>query len=181
MSEPVTGPAHLPTPSSNGAVRSRTLTWADPVATAQRLASMSGLEAMHALMRGEVAPPPIAALLEMWPIEVDEGRAVFGVTPAEFHYNPIGVVHGGLAATILDSAMGCAVHTTLPAGVGYTTLDLQATFVRPITRDTGPLRCEGTVLHRGKRIATAEGRVIAETTGKLVASGTSSCLITHAD
>ena len=181
MSEPVTGPAHLPTPRSNGAVRSRTLTWADPVATAQRLASMSGLEAMHALMRGEVPPPPIAALLEMWPIEVDEGRAVFGVTPAEFHYNPIGVVHGGLAATILDSAMGCAVHTTLPAGVGYTTLDLQATFVRPITRDTGPLRCEGTVLHRGKRIATAEGRAIAETTGKLVASGTSTCLITHAD
>ena len=181
MTEPVTGPAHLPAPSSNGAVRSRTLTWADPVATAQRLASMSGLEAMHALMRGEVAPPPIAALLEMWPIEVDEGRAVFGVTPAEFHYNPIGVVHGGLAATILDSAMGCAVHTTLPAGVGYTTLDLQATFVRPITRDTGPLRCEGTVLHRGKRIATAEGRVIAETTGRLVASGTSSCLIIDAD
>ena len=180
MSQPITGPAHLPVPSTNGAVRSRTVTWADPVETAPRLASMSGLAAMHALMRGEAPPPPIAALLDMWPIEVDEGRAVFGVTPAEFHYNPIGVVHGGMAATILDSAMGCAVQTTLPAGVGYTTLDLQASFVRAITRDTGPLRCEGTVLHRGRRVATAEGRVIAEATGKLVASGTSTCLIMDA-
>jgi uncharacterized protein (TIGR00369 family) len=76
--------------------------------------------------------------------------------------------------------MGCAVQTTLPAGVGYTTLDLQASFVRPITRDTGPLRCEGTVLHRGRRVATAEGRVIAKATGKLVASGTSTCVVTHA-
>jgi uncharacterized protein (TIGR00369 family) len=177
MSSPVTGPEHLPGPNTNGEVRSRTVTWFDPVETAKRLAKLSGLEAMRALMRGEVPPPPIATTLEMWPIEVDEGRAVFAVEPAEFHYNPIGVVHGGLAATLLDSAMGCAVQTTLPAGTGYTTLDLHTNFVHPITVETGRVRCEGVVLHRGRTVATAEGRVVAEETGRLVAHGTTTCLV----
>ena len=102
---------------------------------------------------------------------------MFAVTPAEYHYNPIGVVHGGLAATLLDSAMGCAVQTTLPAGVAYTTLEFKVNFARAITRDTGRIVCEANVIHRGRTVATAEGRVIAEDTGKLLAHGTTTCLI----
>jgi uncharacterized protein (TIGR00369 family) len=102
---------------------------------------------------------------------------VFAVQPDEYHYNPIGVVHGGLAATLLDSAMGCAVHTTLDAGTGYTTLELKVNYVRGMTRDTGRVRCEATVVRRGGTIATAEGRLIAEETGKLLAHGTTTCLI----
>jgi uncharacterized protein (TIGR00369 family) len=90
-------------------------------------------------------------------------------------------VHGGLAATLLDSAMGCAVHSTLPAGKGYTTLELKVNFTRPITSDTGRIVCEGTVVHRGGRVATAEGRVIAERSGKLLAHGTATCLILSLD
>jgi uncharacterized protein (TIGR00369 family) len=177
VSERITTPDHVPAATTNGEVRSRTVRWADPLKTAARLREMSGIEAMRVLMRGDVPPPPIAATLDLWPVEVEEGRAVFAVRPAEFHYNPIGVVHGGLAATLLDSAMGCAVQTTLPAATGYTTLELHTNFVRPITRDTGPLRCEGVVLHRGRTMATAEGRVVVEATGKLVAHGTTTCAV----
>jgi uncharacterized protein (TIGR00369 family) len=109
--------------------------------------------------------------------EVDEGRAVFVGDPGEYLYNPIGVVHGGFAMTLLDSAMGCAVHTTLAVGEGYTSLETSVNFVRPITRATGPVRCEGKVLHRGGRIATAEGRLTSQKTGKLLAHGTTTCLV----
>src|SRR4029079_7684151 len=100
-----------------------------------------------------------------------------GADPDEYHYNPIGVVHGGLAATLLDSALGCAVQSTLPAGTGYTTLELKTNFVRPMTRDTGRVLCEATVLHSGSRIATAEGRVFVADTGKLIAHGTTTCMV----
>jgi uncharacterized protein (TIGR00369 family) len=175
----VTQPAseRIPTSPENGAVRSRTHTWADPVETAGRLGQMSGLEAMRAIIDGDVPPPPIAGTLGFRPVEVDEGRAVFAVTPAEFHYNPLGVVHGGLAATVLDSAMGCAVQTILPAGTAYTTLELHTNFVAAITRDTGPIRAEGVVVHRGRTVATAEGRLVAEESGKLLAHGTTTCLV----
>jgi uncharacterized protein (TIGR00369 family) len=113
----------------------------------------------------------------MQPVEVEEGRAVFAVEPGERHYNPIGAVHGGLAATLLDTAMGCAVQSTLLAGAGYTTLELKVNFTRPITRETGRVLCEGEIVHRGGRVATAEGRVIAEGTGKLLAHGTTTCMI----
>ena len=102
---------------------------------------------------------------------------MFSVVPAEYHYNPIGLVHGGLAMTLLDSAMGCAVQTLLPAGSGYTTLEVKVNFVRAITRDTGRVVCEATVVHPGRTVATAEGRVIAEESGKLLAHGTTTCLI----
>lgn len=108
--------------------------------------------------------------------EVAEGRAVFGVDPGEHHYNPIGLVHGGLLATILDSAMGCAAHSTLPAGAGYTTLELHVNLVRPVVRDTGRLRCESQALHLGGRVGTAQGRVV-DAAGRLYAHGTSTCLI----
>lgn len=109
-------------------------------------------------------------------VELSEGYAVFDVEPAEYHYNPIGVIHGGLAATLLDSAMGCAVHSTLPAGVGYTTLEVKVNFVRAMTAETGRVRCEAKLIHLGGRTATAEGRIVDES-GKLYAHGTTTCLI----
>jgi uncharacterized protein (TIGR00369 family) len=157
--------------------RSRTITWEDPVATAARAAEMSGLDYVKAIGTGDVPPPPIAVLMDFRPVEVEEGRAVFAVTPAEFHYNPIGVVHGGLAATLLDSAMGCAVQTTLPTGIAYTTLEVKVNFARPMTGDTGRVLAEANVVHRGRTVATAEGRVFAEDSGKLIAHGTTTCLL----
>ena len=102
---------------------------------------------------------------------------IFAVTPAEWMYNPIGSVHGGVAATLLDSSLGCAIHTTLPAGVGYTTSDLQVRYVRAMSASTGRVLAESTVVHRGRKLATAEGRLYAEDGGKLFAHGTTSCLI----
>lgn len=157
--------------------RTRTLVWQDPVATAAAGAEMSGIEYMQAIVAGEVPPPPIAVTMRMRPFELGEGRVVFEGEPGEEHYNPIGVVHGGYAATLLDSALGCAVHTTLPAGVGYTSLGLEAKYVRPITRDTGRVLCEATVLHRGRRQATAEARMTAAKSGKLLAHAVSTCMI----
>lgn len=159
------------------APRSRTFTWADPAALRDAGAGMSGLEFMRAVLEGKLPPPPIAATMDFTGAEADEGRVVFVGEPGEFLYNPIGVVHGGYAMTLLDSAMGCAIQTTLPQGEGYTSLETSVNFVRPITKETGPVRCEGKVLHRGGRIATAEGRLVAEKTGKLLAHGTTTCLI----
>jgi uncharacterized protein (TIGR00369 family) len=138
---------------------------------------VTGLEVLRAIAAGELPGAPIAELLGFAPVETEEGRVVFAATPGPQHYNPIGSVHGGLAATLLDSAMGCAVHSTLPAGVGYTTLELKVNFVRPITSETGRIVCEGTIVHRGGRVATAEGRVFAEADGSLLAHGTTTCLI----
>ena len=109
-------------------------------------------------------------------VEAEPGRAVFEMEAGPEHYNPIGSVHGGVALTLLDSAMGCAVHTLLEAGVRYTTLEVKTNFVRPITADTGTIRCEGTVLHKGSRIATAEGK-LTDASGRLLAHGTTTCLI----
>jgi uncharacterized protein (TIGR00369 family) len=163
--------------SSPESSRSRTLTWQDPVATAAAGAAMTGIEYMTAVVTGKVPPPPIAVTMSLRPVELEEGRVVFEGEPGEEHYNPIGVVHGGYAATLLDSALGCAVHTTLPAGVAYTSLGLEAKYVRPITRDTGRVLCEATVLYRGRRQATSEASLRAAEGGKLLASGTATCMI----
>ena len=157
--------------------RSRVLTWQDPLPAAAAGAQLSGMDYMLAVLDGELPPPPMAVTLRMAVIDVSEGEAVFEGQPGEEHYNPIGVVHGGYAATLLDSAIGCAVHTTLPAGKGYTTLTLEAKFVRPIERDTGPVRAEAKVVHRGRRQATVEARLVTVATGKLLAHGTGTCLI----
>ena len=159
------------------ASRSLTLTWQDPVASAARGMELSGLDYMRAVTSGEIPPPPIAVLLDMAPIEIEEGRVVFGGKPGEEHYNPIGVVHGGYAATILDSALGCSVQTTLEKGTAYTSLGLEVKYVRPITRDTGYVLCESKVTFRGRRQATAEAHLKSAGTGKLLASGTTTCLI----
>jgi uncharacterized protein (TIGR00369 family) len=144
--------------------------------TAALGAEMSGIDYMRAIVAGEVPPPPIAVLMRLHPIEVAEGRAVFAGEPGEEHYNPIGVVHGGYASTLLDSAMGCAVHTTLPAGSAYTTQTIEVKLVRPITRDSGTLRCEAEVEHRGRRQATVSARLLSAD-GKLLAHGTSTCMV----
>jgi uncharacterized protein (TIGR00369 family) len=159
------------------ATRSRTLEWSDPLATAAAGAEMAGIDYMRALAAGELPAPPIAVVMNMGPTEIEEGRVVFSGEPGEEHYNPIGIVHGGYAATILDSVLGCAVHTTLPVGVGYTSLGLEVKYLRPISRDTGRVLCEGLVTYRGRKQATAEARLTAADSGKLLATGTSTLMI----
>jgi uncharacterized protein (TIGR00369 family) len=159
------------------ATRSRTITWHDPMASAAVGAEMTGLDYVRAIQSGEIPPPPIAVVMNFSIDELEEGRAVFVGEPGEEHYNPIGVVHGGYASTILDSALGCSVHTTCPAGVGYTSQTLEVKYLRPITRDTGAVRAEAEVVHRGRKNAVAEAKLTSVETGKLLATGTSTCLI----
>jgi uncharacterized protein (TIGR00369 family) len=137
---------------------------------------MSGLEFLQSIISGELPPPPIADTLGFRLAEAIPGRVVFVAQPAEYHYNPIGVVHGGLAATLLDSCMSCAVLSNLPAGVGYTTLEIKVNYTRPITTETGELRAEGAVVHAGNMTATAQGRLVDQA-GKLYAHGTTTCII----
>ncbi len=157
--------------------RTLTITWQDPAELAARAHGSSGIDFLRAIAAGELPRAPIQDLLGFDLVEVDQGRVVFGAQPGEQHYNPIGMVHGGVAATLLDTVMGCAVHTLLPAGVGYTTLDISVRYQRAITVDTGTVVATGTVMHAGRRTATAEGRLVAEATGKLLASSTSTLLI----
>ncbi len=157
--------------------RERTVSWEDPFTVPRAAAGRSGLEVLREMFDGRLPPPPITQTLGFAGVHVEEGTAVFEGEPGEHLYNPIGVVHGGFAMTLLDSAMGCAVHSTLAAGERYTTLEVTTNFVRPITGDTGRVRCEGVVVHRGGTLATAEGRLIAVDSGKLLAHGTTTCLI----
>ncbi len=135
-----------------------------------------GLAWLEALARGEVEPPPAARLVGLSLVEVERGRAVFALEPQARHYNPMGVVHGGIISTILDTAMGCAVQSMLPAGTGYTTTDLHVTFVRAITEATGRVTAEGRSLHAGGRLATADGR-LTDATGRLLAHAVTSCFV----
>lgn len=156
--------------------RTHTITWNDPAPALRAAQSMSGIEYLKAMQSGELPPPPITALIGMTMVEASEGRVVFAAEPAEYHYNPLGTVHGGVAATLLDSAMGCVVQSLLPAGTGYTTLEIKVNYLRPITSATGTVTCEGTVIHLGGRTATAEARV-TDAAGKLYAHGTTTCII----
>lgn len=156
--------------------RKRTVSWNDPMVGANEARTMSGLDYLHAIATGEIPPPPIAQLLGFSLKRVDSGQAVFELEPAEYHYNPIGMVHGGVASTVLDSAMGCAVHSTLPAGTGYSTVELKVNFIRPLSTQTGTLQCEASVIHTGGRIATAQGKLV-DKDGKLYAHGTTTCII----
>ncbi|MGW6928752.1 PaaI family thioesterase [Lentzea sp. NPDC054927] len=156
--------------------RTRTVSWADPKSIAAVAMELDGLDFLQAIAAGEVPPPPIATLLGARLIAVSKGGVVFALDPAEFHYNPIGSVHGGVYATLLDSAAGCAVHSTLPAGTGYVSLDLAVRFLRPIRTDTGTVTCTGTVAHQGQRTALAEAR-LNDSAGRLLATATSTCLI----
>ncbi|GAB4048306.1 PaaI family thioesterase [Catellatospora paridis] len=156
--------------------RTRTFSWSDPRRNAAELGRLSGLELLHAMARGELPAPPVMHLLGMDSVQAEEGRVVVTMRAQEFHYNPLGGVHGGILATLLDTAAACAVHSTLPAGVGYTSLDLTTKFLRPVSVDSGLLRCEGTVLSRGRRTALAQAQ-LTDDRGRLLAHATSSCLI----
>jgi uncharacterized protein (TIGR00369 family) len=156
--------------------RSVSVTWQDPVQLAQAGRSMTGIEFLRAIRDRKLPSPPIAMLLGFDLVEVEPGHAVFEITPGERHYNPIGVVHGGLAMTLLDSCMGCAVQTHMPVGQAYTTLEAKTNLVRAITAETGKLRAIGKTLHVGKRMATAEGR-LEDASGKLYAHATTTCMV----
>ena len=140
---------------------------------------LSGLEYMRQLLTGEREPSGMARLMNMRLVEVEEGRAVFAVEPDERHYNGLGIAHGGLAATLLDSALGCAINTVMPAGRVFTTLEMKINYVRPMRRETGEVLCEATVLHAGSRVATAEGQIV-DAAGKLYAHGTATCMLFRA-
>lgn len=156
--------------------RTRTYSWSDPFAVFEAADGISGLDLMRRMAEGELPQPPIAETLGFRLVEADRGRAVFECEPAEFHYNPIGTVHAGLASTLLDSAMGCAFVTTLEERVGWTTLELKANFTRAITVETGRVRCTGTVVHPGRRVATTEAR-LEDAGGRLLAHATSTILV----
>ena len=156
--------------------RSLTVEWEDPAPAAAQIPELSGLEYINGLAEGRYPPPPIAQLLGFGLSEVELGRVVFECRPGEQHYNPIGTVHGGLACTLLDSAIGCAVQTTLQQGQGYTSIDISVNYLRPILAASGPLRCEGVVTKPGSRVAFAEGR-LTDGAGRLVATATSSLLV----
>jgi len=156
--------------------RTLTVEWSDPAALANAGRTMAGIDFLRAIRDGRLPAPPIAQLMGFRLAEVEPGHAVFEVTPGEQHYNPIGVVHGGLAMTLLDSAMGVCIHTRLPPGTGYTTLEAKTNLVRAITSQTGKLRAIGKVVHLGSRVATAEGR-LEDAAGKLYAHATTTCIV----
>ena len=158
------------------AARTRTVTWSDPAEHSWRLTSEPGLEVLRRVVAGELPAPPMARLMGLTLTEVAAGLAVFTATPAEYHYNPAGVVHGGFAATLLDSAMGCAVYSTVKPGATYTTVELKVNLIKAMTVDTGLVRGIGRVLHRGRSTAVAEGR-LEDASGTLLAHATTTCLI----
>ncbi len=156
--------------------RSLIVSWDDPLAAFAAGKALAGIDYMKEMIAGRIAPPPIMRLMGFRLAQVGEGLAVFECEPGEQHYNPIGVVHGGLAMTLLDSAMGCCVHTRLPANVGYTTLEAKVNLVRAITAKTGTIRATGKVIHFGGKTATAEAR-LEDAAGRLYAHGTTTCII----
>ena len=151
--------------------------WGEPgVVDRDTLKSMSGMEVFAAIRDGRLPTPPIGKLLDFIAIEFEPGRIVFQGTPRQEHYNPLGTVHGGYAATLLDSCVGCAVHTMLPAGKGYTTLELKINYIRAMSDRTGPVRAEGRTISVGNQTAVAEGR-LTDSAGKLLAFATTTCLV----
>lgn len=144
--------------------------------TRQKTAAMSGLQVFEAIFAGDLPAPPIGETMDFIPIHMEEGVAVFQGKPMLRHYNPLGTVHGGWFCTLLDSAVGCAVHTTLPAGKGYTTLEIKVNMLRPLTDAVPLVRAEGKVIHAGRQVATAEGRIVGPD-GKVYAHATTTCMI----
>ncbi|HEY0754578.1 MAG TPA: PaaI family thioesterase [Ktedonobacteraceae bacterium] len=156
--------------------RSRAFSWEDPAEMVRVGKTLSGLAYLQAIQRGELPSPPIAVLLNMNIQEVSEGRVVFSLQPEEYHYNPLGTVHGGVAATLLDSAMGCTVQSVLKIGQWYTTLEIKVNYLRALTESTGMIYCAGEMIYLGGRTATAQGR-ITDASGKLYAHGTTTCML----
>ena len=158
------------------AVRTRTVTWDDPAPGVVAMPSMTGLEYLNQMLGGHLPGPPIADLMGFTLTSVATGTATFECLPNESHYNPIGTVHGGLVCTLLDSALGCAVQTTLPQGFGYTSIEIKVNYLRPVLATSGLLRCTATVTKPGTRVAFADG-VIVDEAGKTVATASGSLLV----
>jgi uncharacterized protein (TIGR00369 family) len=156
--------------------RTRTFGWTDPSVHASLIGRRSGLELLQAMANGDLPAPPIMQLIDLAKMEVEEGSVTVQLDPQEFHYNPLGTMHGGVISTLLDTAAACSVHSTLPAGIGYTSLDLTVKFLRPVTIATGRIIGQGAVLQKGRRTALAEAR-LTDSAGRLLAHATSSCLI----
>jgi uncharacterized protein (TIGR00369 family) len=159
-----------------GEPRERIVRWHDPVVAAARGLRMSGVDYLTAMAAGELPPPPISGLMQMTVAEVEPGRVVFTCTPDESTYNPIGVVHGGLVCTLLDSVAGCALHSTLPQGRGYTSIEIKVSYLAAVRATSGLLTATGTVVKAGSRVAFTEGTV-ADASGTLVATATSTLLV----
>lgn len=158
------------------APRTRTHAWHPPAPDRDAMRRMSGLDYLRLAFASERQRPPISTLMDFRAATLEHGRAVFEAEPGEYLYNPIGTVHGGFAATLLDSAMSCAVHAALDPGVGYTTVEIKVNYVRPMTSETGTVTAEGRTISVGSRVATAEGR-ITDRQGRLLAHGTTTCLL----
>lgn len=156
--------------------RTRTITWHDPAPGTQQGLAMPGIDYMQAVMRGELPGPPIAATMQFDLVEAEVGRAVFRCTPDESVYNPIGAVHGGLVCTLLDSAAGCALHTTLPQGKGYTSVEIKVSYLKAVRAGSGPLTATGTVVKAGSRVGFTEATV-TDGSGALVATASSTLLV----
>lgn len=156
--------------------RTRTIQWEDPHALAAAGRELAGSDFLRAMATGDLPAPPICATMNMTLLEVGDGRVEFECEPDESHYNPIGVVHGGLVCTLLDTVLGCAGHSTLDAGFGYTSIDISVDYLRPITAASGPLRAVGTVTKPGRRVIFATGEV-TDASGALVATARSSLLV----
>ena len=162
--------------SNTSAERSETFTWMDPAVALQQLPLLSGMDYFSGLRDGSIAPPPIASLMKFDLVEATHGHVEFECRPGEAHYNPLGMVHGGLTCTLLDTALGCAAHTTLAAGLGYTSIDLAVKYLRPVTLRKGALRAEGSVVKAGSRLIFTEGR-LSTADGELLATATSTLLV----
>ena len=156
--------------------RSRTVTWQDPGPGTSEGLSMSGIDYMQAVLKGELPGPPIAATMQFELVEAEIGRAVFTCTPDESVYNPIGAVHGGLVCTLLDSAAGCALHTTLPQGKGYTSVEIKVSYLKAVRASSGLLTATGTVVKAGSRVGFTEATV-TDGSGALVATASSTLLV----
>jgi uncharacterized protein (TIGR00369 family) len=156
--------------------RQRLVEWEDPAPGVAVMPTMSGLDYLRAMIAGELPPPPIASLMDMTLVEAAPGTATFICEPDESHYNPIGTVHGGLVCTLLDSALGCAVQTTLTQGQGYTSIEIKVNYLRPVLAGSGRLTCVATVTKPGNRVAFADG-VVTDASGKTVATATGSLLV----
>lgn len=156
--------------------RETLIKWEDPKAGLAQLPKLDGIDYLRKMAAGELPGAPIASHVNMTLAKVDHGSVTFESRPDESHYNPIGMVHGGLVCTLLDSALGCAVHTTLPAGTGYTSIENKTNYLRPVSADSGPLTCTGRVVKPGRRVAFAEGEV-TDVDGKTVATASGSLLI----
>lgn len=156
--------------------RTRTYSWGDPLEGVEKAKALTGFEYIRQMFEGEIAPPPILETAGITMLSVEEGNVKFLIEPQEFQYNPIGSVHGGIITTILDSAIGCSLHTTLPKSMAYTTLEIKVNFIKKITHNTAPLHTETTIIHRGRSTALLETKLV-DSGQSVYAHASSTCMI----